>query len=369
MRNIFTICLLLASATGFTQITSSTIIDQALAGRIGCGIVPDNSKIGSDTTKTIDLHKGIKVKATGLNISQNSIDNIHTTKRYFSCGRRVLPTDSIPLLFLDGVIVPIEYISTLIPDDIAAIDVLKYGSATAIFGSDGVNGAIIVTTKKTRHWQVTIKDSNDNKVIPAATIEVKNKKTGKYEYMIANDSGFVLLDKQQFYNSVYSVSAIGFEKQNHAVKIGMNNMATSLFLQRRIRICEEVIIKSLGLSQTICERGHCKGSRIPSDIIYTQKDKTAGLQEPSNSIQVYPNPAAGGSIITIKIGNDITEPLAMARVLSTNGLALLTQKLSTQKAGTNIQVYLDTRWPAGIYFVQLLYANGKPAASERIVIQ
>jgi len=51
-----------------------------------------------------------------------------------------------PLIVVDGVIG--GDLSTINPNDIAAMDVLKDASATAIYGSRGSNGVILVTTKK-----------------------------------------------------------------------------------------------------------------------------------------------------------------------------------------------------------------------------
>ena len=51
-----------------------------------------------------------------------------------------------PLYVVDGML--LDEIGFLSPNDIASIDVLKDASATAIYGSRGANGVIIVTTKK-----------------------------------------------------------------------------------------------------------------------------------------------------------------------------------------------------------------------------
>ncbi len=54
-----------------------------------------------------------------------------------------------PLIVIDGF--PMDdasYINTVNPSDIAQIDVLKDASATAIYGSRGANGVIIITTKQ-----------------------------------------------------------------------------------------------------------------------------------------------------------------------------------------------------------------------------
>jgi len=52
-----------------------------------------------------------------------------------------------PIYVVDGLIVE-DAINTLNPDDVASIDVLKDASATALYGSRGANGVIVITTKK-----------------------------------------------------------------------------------------------------------------------------------------------------------------------------------------------------------------------------
>ncbi|WP_222852279.1 TonB-dependent receptor [Olivibacter sp. SDN3] len=53
---------------------------------------------------------------------------------------------STPLYVVDGF--PIDNIQTLNPNDIESMDILKDASATAIYGSRGANGVIIVNTKR-----------------------------------------------------------------------------------------------------------------------------------------------------------------------------------------------------------------------------
>jgi TonB-dependent SusC/RagA subfamily outer membrane receptor len=53
-----------------------------------------------------------------------------------------------PLVVLDGIPFVGGGINDINPDDIASIDVLKDASATAIYGSRGASGVIIVTTKR-----------------------------------------------------------------------------------------------------------------------------------------------------------------------------------------------------------------------------
>ena len=57
--------------------------------------------------------------------------------------------DANPLYVIDGMIADAN--STVNPDDIASIQVLKDASAAAIYGSRAANGVIIITTKKGRN--------------------------------------------------------------------------------------------------------------------------------------------------------------------------------------------------------------------------
>lgn len=64
-------------------------------------------------------------------------------------GNRSLSASNSPLYVVDGVpLMSSSSIETLNPRDIESIDILKDASATAIYGSRGANGVIIVTTKQ-----------------------------------------------------------------------------------------------------------------------------------------------------------------------------------------------------------------------------
>lgn len=62
-------------------------------------------------------------------------------------GTRSLSGSNDPLVVLDGIPFP-GSLSDINPNDIKSIDVLKDASATAIYGSRGSNGVILVTTNK-----------------------------------------------------------------------------------------------------------------------------------------------------------------------------------------------------------------------------
>lgn len=72
-------------------------------------------------------------------------------------GNRSLTASNSPLYVVDGVpLMSSSSIETLNPRDIESIDILKDASATAIYGSRGANGVIIVTTKQGKSGQFNL---------------------------------------------------------------------------------------------------------------------------------------------------------------------------------------------------------------------
>ena len=62
-------------------------------------------------------------------------------------GSRSISAGNEPLIVVDGVVDAVESLSDLNPSDIASISLLKDVSSTAIYGSRGANGVILVSTQ------------------------------------------------------------------------------------------------------------------------------------------------------------------------------------------------------------------------------
>lgn len=88
-------------------------------------------------TPTADVATSLQGRISGLDVSGGEL-RIR--------GNRSINGSNAPLVIIDGV--QGGSLSDLNPDDIESIDVLKDASSTAIYGSQGANGVIIVTTKK-----------------------------------------------------------------------------------------------------------------------------------------------------------------------------------------------------------------------------
>jgi TonB-dependent starch-binding outer membrane protein SusC len=104
------------------------------------------------TVKPEDLNRGaisdigqlLQGKVPGLNISANGDPN--RSAAVVLRGASTLNSSQGPFYVIDNV--PGADISTVAPEDIATIDILKDAAATAIYGNRAANGVIMITTKK-----------------------------------------------------------------------------------------------------------------------------------------------------------------------------------------------------------------------------
>lgn len=87
----------------------------------------------------------IQGKVAGLQVVNPSGDPTKEMEMRLR-GVSTLSASTAPLVVIDGI--PGGVLSSIAPEDIESIDVLKDGSAAAIYGTRGTNGVIIVTTKK-----------------------------------------------------------------------------------------------------------------------------------------------------------------------------------------------------------------------------
>ncbi|KAA2245806.1 SusC/RagA family TonB-linked outer membrane protein [Chitinophaga agrisoli] len=91
-----------------------------------------------------DAAQLIQGKVAGLTVSTPSGNPTSNTQIQLR-GITTLKAGTSPLILIDGI--P-GSLNTVAPEDIESVDVLKDGSAAAIYGTRGTNGVILITTKK-----------------------------------------------------------------------------------------------------------------------------------------------------------------------------------------------------------------------------
>lgn len=128
---------------------------------IGYGTVKKRDLTGSVTsvkaddivlTPTPNAMDALQGKAPGVDI-QKSSGRAGSGVNVVIRGNRSIYGDNTPLYIIDGI--PGDY-SKLNPNDISSIDILKDASSTAIYGSAGANGVVIITTKKGKNGKAIV---------------------------------------------------------------------------------------------------------------------------------------------------------------------------------------------------------------------
>jgi TonB-linked SusC/RagA family outer membrane protein len=93
---------------------------------------------------TSNVMEALQGKIAGFDITKES-GEIGASVNLLLRGSRSIYGDNQPLFIIDGLPGSFESLS---PNDIESVDVLKDASATAIYGSAGANGVVLITTKR-----------------------------------------------------------------------------------------------------------------------------------------------------------------------------------------------------------------------------
>lgn len=98
-----------------------------------------------------DVGQLIQGKVAGLAITNPSGDPTGNTQIRLRGTSTIGGANTAPLILIDGI--PGDF-NTVAPEDVESIDVLKDGSAAAIYGTRGTNGVILITTKQAKGAEI-----------------------------------------------------------------------------------------------------------------------------------------------------------------------------------------------------------------------
>lgn len=183
----------------------------------------------------------IKGKVAGLTITRPSGDPGATTQISLR-GIATVSGNAQPLVLVDGV--P-GSLSSVPPENIASIDVLKDASAAAIYGTSGAGGVIIITTKTGQREQRT--EVTYNGYVSFSTW------AKKADFMTSSD---IRAGKTTFNDEGYdtdwldAISRVGVT-QNHSISLSGGNAKTSYFGNFTYRKAEGVMKKTGNESMSV----------------------------------------------------------------------------------------------------------------------
>lgn len=144
------------------------------------GSVASVSAKDIETSTHTTISEALQGRMAGVQITTADGD-IDSDVSFRIRGGTSINNSNEPLYLVDGF--PVQNINDISPSDIKSIDVLKDASATAIYGAQGANGVVLVTTKTAYDSKAQVKF---NAYLQANTLAKKLDVMDVYEYILWN---------------------------------------------------------------------------------------------------------------------------------------------------------------------------------------
>ncbi len=109
--------------------------------------------------KSPQLAQALSGKVTGLAV-YNVNNSVDPAVKVVLRGYRSLTGNNEALVVVDGMQTTSTVLSLINPNDIESVSILKGGQAATLYGSAGINGAIVITTKKGAKGKIQVNYSN-----------------------------------------------------------------------------------------------------------------------------------------------------------------------------------------------------------------
>jgi len=117
-------------------------------------------------------------KVSGLQINTTS-SGVNSSSKILLRGFRSISGDTNPLVVIDGAIATITVFNQLPPDVVESVNVIKGQQGAALYGSQGSNGVLVVTTKRgNRSERVAVNLSSSIEFTNAYKLPIRQKLYG-----------------------------------------------------------------------------------------------------------------------------------------------------------------------------------------------
>ncbi|MCR5453817.1 MAG: SusC/RagA family TonB-linked outer membrane protein [Bacteroidales bacterium] len=187
-----------------------------------------------------DAGQMIQGKVAGLVVSNPSGDPTSGTQIALRGRTTINGASGNPLVLVDGI--P-GSLTTVAPEDIESVDVLKDGSAAAIYGSRGTNGVILITTKKSKGN--SINEVEYSTYISTSTISKKLEVCDALDYIhqIENGQRDASWDKGGSTNWLSEISRVPFSHV-HNLSFRGGNSKTNYVMNLNYRSIQGIFKRS-----------------------------------------------------------------------------------------------------------------------------
>lgn len=286
--------------------------------------------------KEEDFNKGIfsdpmglvQGKVAGLSITKPNGADPLAGYQILLRGTNTLTSGQSPLIIIDGVIgADLKNINF---QDVESMDVLKDGSAAAIYGTRGTNGVIIITTKAAKKGKGTLEYSAQvsTQVAPRG---VENLTAKEFEHAIntyqPSKAGSLFGSDTDWFNEITNEVPISYQ-QNLALNGGTENFSHRTSLTHSIGqgLLQKNESKRLLLKTSINQKVFDDRLNLNFNLTNNLRDykpanydlfRQAFIQNPTQPVYDDSNPLTGG--YSYEQGLEYYNPVAMLKERTRNG--------------------------------------------------
>jgi len=255
------------------------------------GSVSSISEEGFVTGNVRDVADMIQGKVPGLQIAQGQGGNPNAPQTIRLRGISSFGANQEPLVVVDGIIG--ASLDSVDPNDIASVDVLKDASASAIYGTRGSAGVILITTKSGRPGDEL--SVSYNAYTTFETVENRNEVMSADEYRsFSQQVGIAIQDFGSSTDWFDEISQTGRNNVHSlAVSGGSDNMNYRLSGNYRDRqgIQKYTGSEQIGARLNLTHWALDRRLRLTSNISVTSRDEALGHSDAFKYVQTF-NPTA-----------------------------------------------------------------------------
>lgn len=164
MKKLTTSVLAVVLTSSFALVNAQTVQDTVKTQNIGeviiTGALGIKKRVDAETsaTQTVNAEQltqasnpnalgALTGKVSGIQVTQTNT-SVNDTYSILIRGTRTITGSNEALVVIDGVISSARVLQQLAPEAIESINIIKGGSGAALYGSQGVNGVVVVSTKR-----------------------------------------------------------------------------------------------------------------------------------------------------------------------------------------------------------------------------
>lgn len=266
-----------------------------------------------------------------------------------------------PLYIVDNVLFEPEAVKKIDPADIVSITVLKDAASVNMLCNRNAGGIVIITTRKKFAAEFTIIDTNGKAPVAGATVKITSVAGKKMSFFTSNSTGALQahgLVEGEAYDVM--VSSVGY----NTVALRYTHLP-NLPVQQIPMTPNEIIEREVIVVSSKTRRRGC-----PAPAVYSIKDISPVKEKeemlPENRFVVFPNPLPRGNNVTIDM-TSAEQQAAMIRIYGRDGKLVWEQSVQTVKGPNRFYVNTDSRWAAGVYFLQMI-SRGDAVKTSQLLI-